>query len=74
VLGNPVLGGQAEIEISGAHGQPVLLTLCNLLGAVVWQQRVGASRASVAVPAAAGLYVLRASTPNQTVAVKLVKP
>ncbi|MFD2720088.1 LamG-like jellyroll fold domain-containing protein [Hymenobacter monticola] len=74
VLGNPVSGRQAEIEISGAQGQPVTLTLNNLLGAVVWQQRVSATRTSVDVPAAAGLYVLRASTPGQTTSVKLVKP
>ncbi|UOQ96195.1 T9SS type A sorting domain-containing protein [Hymenobacter sp. 5317J-9] len=73
VLGNPVAGRQAEVEIDGAQGQPVVLTLCNLLGAEVWQQRLSGTRASVAVPAAAGLYVLRASTPNQTTSVKLVR-
>jgi hypothetical protein len=76
VFGNPVPGGQAEVEVSGAQGQPLTLTLCNLLGAMVWQQRLPgtASRASVPVPAAAGLYVLRASTPTSTVTTKLVKP
>ncbi|MBF9222399.1 LamG-like jellyroll fold domain-containing protein [Hymenobacter ruricola] len=76
VLGNPVLGGQAEVEISGAQGQPVTLSLCNLLGAVMWQQRVPATggRASVPVPSAAGLYVLRASTSARTATTKLVKP
>jgi hypothetical protein len=74
VLGNPVSGRQADIEISGAQGQPVVLTLSNLLGGVVWQQRVSTARASIDVPAAAGLYVLRASTPGQVASVKLVKP
>ncbi|MBD2722668.1 endo-beta-N-acetylglucosaminidase [Hymenobacter armeniacus] len=71
VLGNPVPGRQAEVEISGAQGQPVVLTLCNLLGAVVWQQRLSGPRTSVPVPAAAGLYILRASTPTQTTSAKL---
>ncbi|MBF9140483.1 endo-beta-N-acetylglucosaminidase [Hymenobacter properus] len=75
VLGNPVPGSQAEIEISGAQGQPVVLSLRNVLGAVVWQQELAptTNRTSIAVPRAAGLYVLRARTATQEASVKLMR-
>ncbi|MDO7845870.1 LamG-like jellyroll fold domain-containing protein [Hymenobacter sp. M29] len=75
VLGNPVPGSQAEVAISGAQGQPVLLSLCNSLGAVVWRQQMaaGTSRTSIALPQAAGLYVLRARTATQSASVKLMR-
>lgn len=75
VLGNPVAGSKAEIEISGNQNQPVVLSLYNLLGAVVWQQQLASAtnRTSIAVPPAGSLYVLRARTATQSAAVKLVR-
>ncbi|MDB5234010.1 MAG: hypothetical protein JWR44_1003, partial [Hymenobacter sp.] len=78
VFGNPIPGARAEIEVRGAKGQPVSLQVCNVLGAVVWQQTLPASatagRISVPVPGAAGLYVLRARTPSGADTVQLLKP
>ncbi|WP_201984647.1 endo-beta-N-acetylglucosaminidase [Hymenobacter rubidus] len=76
VFGNPVLTGRAEVAISGANSQPVLLEVSNALGAVVWQQLVPATATghlNVPLPSAAGLYVLRASTPTGATSVKLLK-
>ncbi|UOQ55711.1 endo-beta-N-acetylglucosaminidase [Hymenobacter cellulosivorans] len=74
---NPVLGNQAEVEIRGAQGQPTVVQLVNLLGAVVWQQQVrpgsAAQRLTVPVPQAAGLYVVRVSTGAGTATTKLLK-
>ena len=77
VFGNPVPNGRAEVEISGANGQPLALEVTNALGAVVWQytRPAGAAgRLIVPLPGAAGLYVLRVRTPTQVVAVKLERP
>ncbi|MDO7852023.1 endo-beta-N-acetylglucosaminidase [Hymenobacter convexus] len=77
VLGNPVPGSQAEVAISGALGQPVVLRLCNELGAAVWQYTLPSSststRVSVPLPTSAGLYLLRASTATDGITVKLLK-
>jgi endo-beta-N-acetylglucosaminidase D len=77
VFGNPVPGGRADVEVRGAKGQPLALQVCNQLGAVVWKQTLPAGaaseRISVPLPGAAGLYVLRVSTPSGATAVKLVK-
>lgn len=77
VFGNPVPTGRAEVEISGANGQPLALEVTNALGAVVWQQTRpagAAGRLSVPLPGAAGLYVLRVRTPTQAAAVRLERP
>ena len=77
VLENPVPGGRAEVEIRGAQGQAVALQLCNALGAEVWRQQLpanaDATRTLVPMPAAAGLYVLRVSTPSGSTTTKLLK-
>ncbi|WP_460619189.1 endo-beta-N-acetylglucosaminidase [Hymenobacter ruber] len=76
VFGNPVPGGRAEIEIQGAQNQAVTLQVSNALGAVVWRQTVpasAASRLSVPLPGASGVYLLRASTTSGTATVKLLK-
>ncbi|UOQ96196.1 T9SS type A sorting domain-containing protein [Hymenobacter sp. 5317J-9] len=75
VYGNPVAGGQAEVEIRGQRTQPVTLQVSNALGAVVWEHTLSnaAVRTIVPLPGAAGLYVLRASTPAGSTTVKLLK-
>ncbi len=75
VFGNPVPGGQTEIEVPNAAGQPLQLQLSNAVGAVVWQQAVPAhagGRLAVPLPAA-GLYLLRVSAPGRRATVKLLK-
>ncbi len=77
VFGNPVPGSRAEVEIRGALGQPVVLRLRNALGAVVWSQTLSAAAAAgrigVPLPAAAGMYVLQATTPTGAATAKLLK-
>ena len=77
VLGNPAQGSTATIEISGAQGQATTVRVLNLLGAVVREQTLtpatAAVRSPLSLPAAAGLYVVRVSTPNGTATAKLVK-
>ncbi len=62
-LENPVSGPFAELEIRGATGQPLTLQVFDVLGRVVAVQALrpfaGTGRARVALPAAAGLYVVR---------------
>jgi endo-beta-N-acetylglucosaminidase D len=77
VYGNPVPGSAAEVEIRGAAGQPVQLQLFNSLGGLVLEQEVkvvAGERLRLPLPAAAGLYVLRARTAGRTTTVQLIKP
>ena len=77
VLGNPAHGRQATIEVRGAQGQPTTVQVLNLLGAVLWQQELrpatDAQLSALPLPAAAGLYVVRVSTPAGTATTRLVK-
>jgi endo-beta-N-acetylglucosaminidase D len=77
VLGNPVRGSQADLEIHGAQGQPISLQLFNTLGALVGEQQLkpsaGIARPSLPMPQGAGLYVLRVSTPRGSTSVKLLR-
>jgi hypothetical protein len=75
VLGNPAPGATAELEISGAQGQPTSVQLLSLLGAVVQQQELApaATRTTLPLPAAAGLYIVRVSTPTGSATTKLLR-
>jgi hypothetical protein len=77
VLGNPARGTEADIQILGAQGQPVEVELLNNLGAVVQRQSLKASaadqRSVLALPGAAGLYVVRVSTAAGVATAKLLK-
>jgi len=78
VLGNPVVGDQAEVAISGARGKAVQLVLLDFRGqpvptqpqarAVVWPRQT----VSVAgLPS--GVYLLKAVSADQTSVVRLFK-
>jgi endo-beta-N-acetylglucosaminidase D len=77
VLGNPARGSQAELEIRGAQGQPAQVELVNTLGAVVrrisLKPTTTAQRATLPLPGAAGLYVVRVRTAAGTATTKLLK-
>ncbi|MCC3159611.1 T9SS type A sorting domain-containing protein [Hymenobacter sp. 15J16-1T3B] len=77
VLGNPASGSQAELEIRGAQAQPTVVEVLNTLGAVVSRQQLKptaeAQRSSLNLPTAAGLYVVRVSTPAGSASAKLLK-
>jgi hypothetical protein len=78
VLGNPVTGQDVSVEVAGAEGQPLRLSLTNLQGQPVSEQvveRAGAverQRLRVAGQPA-GVLLLRVSTPHQTQTVKVLK-
>ena len=78
VLGNPVLGKAAQIEIWGAAGQAVALTLTDLQGRALYQHRIGQAgaveRVSVPVEGQQALLLLQVSTATQRQRIKLVKP
>ena len=74
---NPISGVSAEVEIRGVAGQSVLLQVLNNVGQIVLTTEVKAvtmaDRVALALPQAAGLYVLRASTPAGAATAKLLK-
>lgn len=77
LLGNPVVGGVLEAEVTGAQDQPLTLQLIDLQGRVVTGQQVGSAAASERVkltvgPQATGLLLLQVSTPTQHQTVKVV--
>ena len=78
VLGNPVSSQYAQIEISGAGGQPVQVALTDLQGRVIHQQWIPQARAiePVRVPmgSSPGMVLLQVNTPTQRQFIKLVKP
>ncbi|WP_460926551.1 beta strand repeat-containing protein [Spirosoma agri] len=75
-LGNPVDGKMAEIEISGAMGQPVQLNLVDMQGKSVHTHRIdqagGVERVSLPLGASTGVLLLRVSTPTQSQQIKLL--
>ncbi|AUD03676.1 cellulose binding domain-containing protein [Spirosoma pollinicola] len=77
VLGNPVVGSQAEMEISGAAGQSVTLRLLDLQGRSLHEQRIeqAGTLERVRVPMGNGqdLLLLKVSTATQQQQVKLIR-
>ncbi len=78
VLGNPVTGDQAEVEVSGAQGQALQLRLVDTQGRLVSQQQrasaQGIERVSLSVSGqSAGLFFLQVSTSTQQLTVKILK-
>ncbi|MBD2700199.1 S8 family serine peptidase [Spirosoma sp. BT702] len=77
VLGNPVAGEMAEIEISGAAGGPVGLNLVNTQGRVLHKHTISeaASVERVRIPLSGSkeLLMLNVSTPTERKSIKLIK-
>ncbi|GAB3997854.1 hypothetical protein GCM10028807_43980 [Spirosoma daeguense] len=78
VMGNPVEGNIANIQISGATGQRLTLRLTNIHGRSVHQDEIlsAREREEVILPleGPSGLYLLQVSTSQQQQIIKLVKP
>ncbi|WP_018621721.1 T9SS type A sorting domain-containing protein [Spirosoma luteum] len=78
VLGNPVAGQTAEVEITGAGQQALQLNLVDLQGRVLHQQRIqqpeSTQRVRVPLGEGSGLFLLNVSTSTQHQQVKLIKP
>ncbi|QKZ14731.1 putative Ig domain-containing protein [Spirosoma sp. KUDC1026] len=77
VLGNPVEGESAQIEIRGAEGQSVRMLMTNSSGYPVSEQVIdnaqATERQTLKLGATGGVYLLRVSTPTQVKTVKVVK-
>ncbi len=79
LLGNPLTGNQAEVEIRGAQGQPLRLQLFDGQGRGVIEQQIhqagSVERQRLELTQQpAGLYMLRVSTPTQWQVLKVLKP
>jgi hypothetical protein len=77
VLGNPVEGESAQIEIRGAEGKAVRMLMTNSSGRPVSDQVIenaqATERQTLKLGATGGVYLLRVSTPTQVKTVKVVK-
>ena len=78
VLGNPVVGSQAEVEIAGAGGQPLTLRLLDGQGRLLGEQRIEEAlpvqRVSVPLGESRGQLLLQVSTGSAQQSLKLVRP
>jgi len=78
VLGNPVVGSQAQIEIRGAEGQVVNVRLIDLQGRIVHEQRIeqAGETQPVSLPlvSSRGPLLLRVSTASQQQSLTLLRP
>ncbi|UHG92992.1 cellulose binding domain-containing protein [Spirosoma oryzicola] len=78
VLGNPVVGQSAEIEISGASGQAVHVKLVDLQGKTLHSQSIreasSVERVSLPLGNAQGLLLLDVSTASQRQQIKILRP
>ncbi|NEU70944.1 T9SS type A sorting domain-containing protein, partial [Spirosoma agri] len=76
VLGNPIEGNTADVEIRGVPGQPVQLNVVDLQGKPVHTQRIDQAgaleRVSLPLGASTGILLLQISTPTQYQQVKLL--
>ena len=77
VLGNPVVGETVRLEIRGAGGQPLRVTVSNAQGRLVSEDRIGQAavveRINVNLSRPAGMYLLRVSIPTKTTVVRVLK-
>ncbi|MBC7569853.1 MAG: T9SS type A sorting domain-containing protein [Spirosoma sp.] len=76
---NPVEAGLLRAVVTGAEGQPLRVSLTDLKGQVLGQQNWPSAEAAQAVSwdisqHPAGLYLLRASTDQQGLVVKVIHP
>ncbi|MCC2546589.1 T9SS type A sorting domain-containing protein [Hymenobacter sp. BT175] len=79
VLGNPVVGEQAEVEVRGVAGQSLTLEVLDLQGNPVSTQQVtqAAPVQHATIPlrgVRAGVYLLKVTSAEQTTVVRLLKP
>ncbi|MBC3783893.1 glycosyl hydrolase [Spirosoma utsteinense] len=78
VLGNPVVGENAQMYIQGAAGAAVWMTLTTINGATVLEKKVdqAAQIEHHVLPLGKrpGIYLLRVNTLNESLTVKIIKP
>lgn len=77
-LGNPIVGGVLEAEVTGAVGHPLTIQLTDLQGRVITRQVISTASATERVKLlvgepVTGLLLLRVSTPGQQKTLKVIK-
>lgn len=77
VFANPSVNATAEVEISGAAGQPLQWTVSDARGRSISEERIERAapfeKRTVRLNPEPGLYLLRASTPTQVKTVKILR-
>ncbi|SFD35321.1 putative Ig domain-containing protein [Spirosoma endophyticum] len=77
VLGNPVAGETAAVEISGAAGQSLQFVVSDMQGRQISKDRIEQAsviqKHDVRISRAPGVYLLKVSTPTQTGTARLVR-
>ncbi|GAB3644249.1 putative Ig domain-containing protein [Spirosoma arcticum] len=77
VLGNPAVSETVQVEVRGAEGQPLRVSVVNLQGGLLTEERIEQSaaveRVSVKLGRSVGVYLLQVSSPGQTKVVRLLK-
>ena len=77
-LGNPVVGTQVQVEITGAASQAVSLRLVDMQGRTIHEQRIEQAGevepVSLPLGSSRGSLLLTVSTDSQQQSVKLVRP
>ena len=78
VLGNPVLGETVEVEVRGAKGNSLQLSVVDNRGYTVSERNVEQAseveKQTLRVGSSGGLYYLRVTTPTTQRVIKLLKP
>jgi len=78
VLGNPVIGDNAEVEIRGAAASALWMSLTTVNGTTVMEKKVekasGKERQILHLGNGAGIYILRIHTLIESATVKIIKP
>ncbi|GAB3996029.1 T9SS type A sorting domain-containing protein [Spirosoma daeguense] len=77
ILGNPVLGETAEIEIKGADGKPVGLNLVDITGRLIHEHRISEAtqleHVRIPLTGKQGVLLLTVTTPTEHKVIKLIK-
>ncbi len=77
MLGNPVLSEWVDVEIRGAEGQSLTLTVVDMQGRAVYNRQVRQAGESeiqtVQLGRPAGTYLLRVSSPTQKQTLRMLR-
>jgi hypothetical protein len=78
VLGNPVVGENAQVDIRGASGASVWMSLTTVNGITVFEKKIDQAaeieRQILPLGKSTGIYLLRVSTLTESLTVKIIKP
>ena len=77
VIGNPTIGDDVTVEVSGATGQSVRLGITNSQGRLINQQSIGEAsateRRTLRLGHQPGVYFLQVTTPTEHQTVKIIR-